>query len=273
LPSHFLPQGCSGKDLNRVFARQSLLGRDYSTKQRSRLQTMSTVRVKICGLTNLDDALVAVAAGADLLGFILYPQSPRYVAPAQIQEIVQEIRQRRQTSTGTDQTTLKMVGVFVNEPVERVRDLLAQTNLDYAQLHGDETVEMLAQLPGQAFKVLRLTSGEECLAAAMRFALLGMAAGPGLMIDAYDPHAYGGTGKTVDWHAAAAVAQRHPGLLLAGGLTPDNVAAAVRTVQPWGVDVSSGVEAAPGKKDHARVRAFVENARHATSEAPGNSKI
>jgi phosphoribosylanthranilate isomerase len=235
---------------------------------------MSTIHVKICGITNLVDAQVAVAAGADLLGFILYPKSPRYVAPAVIREIIREIR-RLETGESTSlhspvsQSPLsslhsplpKFVGVFVHEPVEQIAARLILCSLDYAQLHSEEPPEALAALAGRAFKAVRPTSPAEALAEAARFAPLGPTPGPALMIDAHDPTAYGGTGKTADWQAAAAVARQHPGLLLAGGLTPATVAQAIRTVQPWGVDVSSGVEARPGCKDHDKVRAFVAAAR------------
>jgi phosphoribosylanthranilate isomerase len=218
---------------------------------------MSPIRVKICGLTNVEDALVAIEAGADLLGFILYPKSPRYVEPERLGEMLQEIRQ----SASVTRPLPRLVGVFVNEPVERVAQILEQTGLDYAQLHGAESPALLRQLPGRAFKALRPTNPEEALQAAQAFAALGPAEGPALMIDAFDPAAYGGTGKQADWQAAATVARQTPGLLLAGGLAPDSVAAAIRTVQPWGVDVSSGVEAAPGRKDHAKMRAFVAAAK------------
>jgi phosphoribosylanthranilate isomerase len=218
---------------------------------------MSPIQVKICGLTNVEDALVAIEAGADLLGFILYPKSPRYVEPERLGEILRELRQ----SLRTTQQLPRTVGVFVNEPLEQMAALLEQIGLDYAQLHGNEAPAVLRRLPGRAFKALRPTNEIEALQAAHTFAPLGPPAGPALMIDAFDPAAYGGTGKQADWHAAAAVARQHPGLLLAGGLTPDSVAAAIQAVQPWGVDVSSGVEAMPGRKDHARVRAFVAAAK------------
>lgn len=233
---------------------------------------MNKIHVKICGITNLEDARAAVESGADLLGFILYPKSPRFVEPAVIGEILAEI-QVSGRGGGADLATtinsagraLKTVGVFVNEPVHRILAILEQAGLDYAQLHSDEPPFALAQLQGRAFKALRPTGADEALAQAAIYAPLGPVEGPALMIDAYDPNAYGGTGKTADWHAAAAVAQKHPGLLLAGGLRPENVAAAIQTVQPWGVDVSSGVETAPGRKDHARVRAFIRAAKQVES--------
>ncbi len=219
---------------------------------------MSLIQVKICGITNLADAQVAVEAGTDLLGFILYAKSPRYIEPMRVAEI---IRALRRATTEERRSPLKFVGVFVHEPVERIQTILAETGLDYAQLHSDESPEALRTLAGQSFKVLRPTDREQALAAADQFAPLGPLPGPALMVDAHDPNAYGGTGKTTDWHTAATIARQHPGLLLAGGLTPDNVAEAIRIVQPWGVDVSSGVEAAPGRKDHAKVRAFIAAAK------------
>lgn len=229
--------------------------------------------VKICGLTNLADARVAVEAGADLLGFIFYPKSPRYVTPETVAEIVREIRDWRleidsaspnlQSPTSNPPSPLpKFVGVFVNQSTARIREILTLAQLDYAQLHGNETPALLTELSGRAYKVLRPASAEEAYTGAEQFASIGaIDDGPHLMIDAYDPNLYGGTGKTTDWHAAATVARRHSGLLLAGSLTADNVAAAIQAVQPWGVDVSSGVEAEPGRKDHAKVRAFVRAAK------------
>jgi phosphoribosylanthranilate isomerase len=221
------------------------------------------VHIKICGITNIADARAASEAGADLLGFILYPKSPRYVPPETISLIIQALRDAHAKIPNPQSPIPKFVGVFVHEPVARIRAILDQTGLDYAQLHSDEPPDALAQLQGRAFKALRPTDATTALAEAARFAGLGPASGPSLLIDAHDPHAYGGTGQQADWCAAAAVARRHPGLLLAGGLTPANVAEAVRTVRPWGVDVSSGVEATPGRKDHEKVRAFVRNCRAA----------
>lgn len=216
---------------------------------------MSEIRVKICGITNWADAQVAAEAGADLLGFIFYTKSPRYIGPEQVRRIVARLRKRKNGSMPDT------VGVFVDEAVERVEKILKDAGLDYAQLHGGEPPVMLEQLRGHAFKALRPSSAEEAQADAEWYADLGPAQGPQLLIDAYDPEAYGGTGKKADWHTAAGLAKRYPRLLLAGGLKPDNVAQAVRMVQPWGVDVSSGVEAAPGRKDQAAVRAFVAAAK------------
>lgn len=210
--------------------------------------------VKICGTTNLDDALAAAEAGADLLGFIFYPRSPRYVAPALVAEIVREVRAQCAAPP-------RCVGVFVNTPLQDVQAILAQTNLDLAQLHGDESVDHLQALAGRGFKAIRPTNIQEAMASAAVYAPFGSPWGPQLLIDAYHPHLYGGGGRRGDWEVAAAVAQQVERLLLAGGLTPETVTEAVRQVKPWGVDVASGVEAAPGRKDPAKLRAFIAAAK------------
>ena len=208
---------------------------------------MGTMHIKICGLTNLDDALAAVDAGADYLGFNFYPRSPRHIAPETCAPIVAEIARR-----SADVIT---VGVFVNSPPEQVAAILAACGLDLAQLHGDEPPEHLALLWGRAYKGLRgLGQNDPCPYAA---ASPGY---PSLLLDAYKPGLYGGAGEAGNWEEARKVAQDYP-LFLAGGLTPGNVAQAIRQVGPWGVDVASGVEIAPGKKDAASVRAFVRAAQ------------
>jgi phosphoribosylanthranilate isomerase len=157
------------------------------------------------------------------------------------------------------------VGVVVNEPLERIRALMTDIRLDLAQLHGDEPPEVVAAMAGAAYKAIRPKSREEGLAAAARFAPLTAPRGPGLMVDAYSPDAYGGTGLRTDWALAAELVAAQPRLLLAGGLAPDNVAQAVAAVAPWGVDVASGVEAAPGRKNHDAVRAFIAAVRAASA--------
>ncbi len=225
---------------------------------------MVETRVKICGITNFADAQVALEAGADFLGFILYPKSPRYIAPDNLREVrvaIDKWIERSRSATGNLHPTPRFVGVFVNENVERVAEILASTGLDYAQLHGDESPETLQALQGKAFKAIRPANPDEAQGAASRFATNGLESGPQLFIDAYHPDEYGGTGKKADWHVAAALARTYPRLMLAGGLTPGNVAQAIRTVGPWAVDVSSGVEASPGRKDHDAVRAFIQAVR------------
>ncbi|HTP09374.1 MAG TPA: phosphoribosylanthranilate isomerase [Anaerolineae bacterium] len=210
------------------------------------------MKVKICGITNIEDACVAIAAGADMLGFNFYPKSPRYLSPEKAREIAARLRR----SNGRRPL---LVGVFVNSPLDEVRSILEIVQIDLVQLHGDESVSVVEQLNGRGFKALRPTSEEEALTQAEWFALYGPNA-PMVLIDAYRKDQYGGTGHTADWTIATKLAQRYP-ILLAGGLTPDNVAEAIKQVRPWGVDVASGVECAPGKKDAVKMKLFVENAK------------
>ncbi|MCO6450210.1 MAG: phosphoribosylanthranilate isomerase [Caldilineales bacterium] len=205
--------------------------------------------VKICGITNLADAEIALDAGADMLGFICYRKSPRYVTPAQIAAILQGLHR-----------PVISVGVFVNEPIESLRIIIDSAGLSLVQLHGDEPLAIVQELAGKAFKAVRPTRLEETKQAKIYYTKIQSTSGPDLLIDAYDPKAYGGTGQRADWGIAAALA-RECRLLLAGGLTPDNVADAVRQVRPWGVDVSSGVEMSPGRKDPVAVHAFVRAAK------------
>ena len=212
------------------------------------------MRVKICGLTNLDDALLALEAGADLLGFVLYPKSPRGVSLGVVAEIAQALR----SAPAFQQRQPALVGVFVNEPPAAVRRALDEAGLDLAQLSGHEPPDDLRALGGRAYKAIR---GEaEALPSAGAPPVHPYC--PDFLLDAAHPTLYGGSGQLADLALAARLAARHR-LLLAGGLTPDNVAAAIRAVRPWGVDVASGVEAAPGKKDPAKVRAFVQAAKAA----------
>jgi phosphoribosylanthranilate isomerase len=221
---------------------------------------INQVHIKICGLTNLGDALAAAEAGADLLGFIFYDKSPRHVDVRSAAAIIRELRASDHRSPITDHRSPLLVGVFVNPSLEQVARTLDDCGLDLAQLHGEEAPELLAALPGRAFKALRPKDVVEAASQAELFAPFGPANGPDLLVDAYHPTLRGGAGQTGDWSLAAGLAGQHR-LLLAGGLTPDNVAAAIAQVQPWGVDVASGVEATPGRKDLARVRAFIAAVR------------
>lgn len=204
------------------------------------------VKIKMCGITNVDDARVAVEAGADALGFVMYRKSPRFVKPAVVKAIV----------AGLPPFVLP-VGVFVNEEPDRVRTLMDDCGLALAQLHGDETAPYCQDLGRPVLKALRLKDRGTFLALAE---FSGRANVRGFLIDAFSDQAYGGTGQTVDWTLAQEAARSTP-IVLAGGLTPVNVAEAIARVRPYGVDVSSGVELSPGKKDHAKIKAFIDAAR------------
>jgi phosphoribosylanthranilate isomerase len=203
--------------------------------------------IKVCGLTRQADALVAVEAGATALGFVFWPQSPRAVSPATARAII-----------STLPPGILSVGVFVNETVDGIRTAVAASGVGMVQLHGDEGASYAVAL---AWPLIRACGVEEAEAA--------IADWPGdvtLLVDAGDPVRRGGTGRQVDWSRAAEIAQRRR-MLLAGGLTPENVSAAIRAVRPYGVDVSSGVEAAPGVKDAGKVARFVTSARAALAAA------
>ncbi|MDT8305661.1 MAG: phosphoribosylanthranilate isomerase [Anaerolineae bacterium] len=222
--------------------------------------TPMSVRVKICGITNLQDAIVAVEAGADYLGFILWPGSKRAVEAATVAAMSSRLRQRPAPPL--------LVGVFVNEDPAVAADVLSACRLDLAQLSGEEppagVADPASPLYGRAYKALRPATLAEAEAEAEWYAAPDPADGaPALLLDTYHPTLRGGTGATGDWAVAARVAAQVPRLMLAGGLTPHNVASAVRQVQPYAVDVASGVEASPGRKDPSRVRAFIATARSA----------
>jgi len=208
------------------------------------------IKVKVCGITNAKDAVAAVEAGADALGFIFYEKSPRYVVPAVAASIIAELP-----------PLVTPVGVFVNEGVATVRSIMDTCGLAMSQLHGDENVSYCRELARPAMKALRLKDRGSLLALAE---YRGRGGVRGFVIDTFSELAYGGTGQITDWGLAADVAISTP-ILLAGGLTPDNVTEAIRTVRPYGVDVSSGVESAPGKKDHAKMRAFIAAVRVVSS--------
>ena len=209
--------------------------------------------IKICGIKELQDALAAIEAGADYLGFNFYPKSVRFIEKEMCVEITSALKR--------EHPQIKLVGVFVNSPVDEVKHILETCHLDLAQLHGDETPEMLEAFSGKAFKAIRLsasTSVDESVSPFLKS--VPESASPALLIDAAVKGVYGGSGVTADWSAAAELAKKYP-LLLAGGLTPENVADAVRQVKPWGVDVASGVESASGEKDAAKMIQFVKEVK------------
>ena len=206
--------------------------------------------IKICGIKTLKDALAAIDAGADYLGFNFYPKSVRFVEKETCAEIASVLKREHPQT--------KLVGVFVNSSVNDVKNILQTCSLDLAQLHGDEMPEMFAQLAPRVFKAIRLSTDFVTDSRIVTdFAELRYRLSPALLIDAAVKGIYGGSGITADWSAAAELAKKYP-LLLAGGLTPENVADAVRQVKPWGVDVASGVESAAGEKDAGKMSAFVK---------------
>jgi phosphoribosylanthranilate isomerase len=265
--------------------------------------------VKICGITNLHDALAAAEAGADLLGFVFFSRSPRCIDPERAGEIVAALKQRGNAP--------HFVGVFVDESLEHVRAIAATAQLDMAQLHGNESPEMVSELrqlfsaggrplinqrateqlrmnpaspvhgaqfysaavPCEAWassprapafaeslqfcgvlKALRPRDEAEAQSFVSEYRIAVNGNVPSFIVDAFDAQRFGGTGARADRDIAARVALEFP-ILLAGGLNADNVSEAIRAVRPWGVDVSSGVERAPGLKDHDQVRQFVRKAK------------
>jgi indole-3-glycerol phosphate synthase / phosphoribosylanthranilate isomerase len=214
-----------------------------------------TPRVKICGITNLRDARAAVEAGADMLGFNFYPPSPRFIDPEAAREIIAAVR----ADGGPEPAGVIMLGVFVNESVENVIRIAERSGLDGIQLHGDETAEYfdeLKQHSPQRFAVKVVRSNGTVDVPGLR-----AYAADAFMLDTYDPNLRGGTGRTADWTAAREAARRLPRLFLAGGLTPENVGAAISSVRPYAVDACSALELSPGKKDRARMREFVAAVR------------
>jgi phosphoribosylanthranilate isomerase len=196
--------------------------------------------VKVCGITRLEDADAAVAAGARALGFIFWPESPRFLDPHRARAIVSALP-----------PFVTTVGVFVNQPIAYVNGVAALARLSAVQLHGDETIDEAARVARPVVKAIGVSAATQAGAADAWPARVTM------LVDAHDPRRRGGTGRTIDWTVAAAIAARRR-TILSGGLTADNVADAVARVRPFGIDISSGVERAPGIKDHARMRALFE---------------
>ena len=206
-------------------------------------------RIKICGIKTLSDAITAAEAGADLLGFNFYPRSLRFIETQACVEITRVLKK--------EYPSIQLIGVFVNSSIEKINTIMSLCSLDLAQLHGNETVEMASALDGKAFKAFRGIHVD-----VERFA---RDESPAFLVDASVEGLYGGSGVTADWNGAAELAKHYP-LLLAGGLNPDNVVGAVQQVKPWGVDVASGVEAGPGRKDADKIKAFVNAVRSAEIE-------
>jgi phosphoribosylanthranilate isomerase len=196
------------------------------------------MRVKVCGITRREDAILAVSLGATALGFVFWPRSPRAVAPGTVREITNGLP-----------PFVSRVGVFVNESPSRIAAVAADAGLTCVQLHGDEDASEYLDLPLPLVKALPVVEAFNLSA------VEDLPARVAPLLDAHDPARRGGTGQVIDWTIAAAAARVRP-LILSGGLNADNVRSAVASVHPYAVDVSSGVEAAPGIKDETRLRAF-----------------
>jgi len=202
-----------------------------------------SVLVKICGLTNLNDTLDAVELGADYLGFNFYPDSPRFIPYEKAAEIFQEIP-----------TNIPKVGVFVNEDIDRAVDLSVDLGLDFMQFHGDESPEQLNPIGHPWYKVFRLKSEKD-------LEEIPLYQCEWILVDAYSEKAYGGTGLTAQWDLVHHAAKLGKKIILAGGLTPENISVAVATINPFMVDVASGVESEPGLKDRHKMEVFITRAK------------
>ena len=202
---------------------------------------MRIVRIKICGVTRLEDALLAARLGADALGFNFWPGSRRHVTPAAARQIISRLP-----------PFVTPVGVFVNQPEGEMRAIAAETGIQMFQLHGDEPPELCSRLPLPVVKSIpvdQVATLSKLLSYEVQAFLLDTPS-----------RGYGGTGRPFDWSLAEGVSEVAP-VILAGGLTPENVADAARAVRPWAVDVASGVESSPGVKDAARMARFVAAVR------------
>jgi len=227
---------------------------------RQPLSLPRTVWVKICGITNLEDANAALDAGADMLGFNFYRPSPRFIEPSTAREIIDRIRLKDRHAA--------MVGVFVDESSSEVARIAAEVKLDGLQLHGEETVEYFRRLKRacpQQFLIKAFQSNSS-----LQLSTLRKYSPDAVMIDAFDPRLRGGTGKVADWTTAKTIAAELPRVFLAGGLSPENVREAIAAVQPYAVDACSSLEVSPGKKSPSRMKDFVDAVRNGRleTEAP-----
>ncbi len=203
------------------------------------------VKIKICGITNLEDALAAAEVGADALGFNFYKKSPRYIEPEKAAEIIAQLP-----------PFVMPVAIFVNEREEKVRNIQFTTGIKVLQFHGDERPEFCERFATRVIKAFQVKDKESL----KHMAHYHVSA---LLLDSYKDGLRGGTGVTFDWHLAV-VAKTFGRVILAGGLTPENVAEAVKLVQPYGVDVAGGVEKEKGIKDHGMIKKFIIEVRRAS---------
>lgn len=199
-------------------------------------------KVKICGITNLDDARAALEEGADAIGFVFYPQSHRYISFEKAAEIVRSLP-----------PFVPTVGVFVNETEKTVLEAVRKASLSLAQLHGDETPEFCKALGLRVIKAIRVSLPED-ITRIKKYLVQG------ILLDSYHRDLYGGTGQSFNWDFLKDSLFEIP-IILSGGLTPENVRAAIDRVSPYAVDVSSGVETSPGKKSREKMKQFIRNAK------------
>ena len=203
------------------------------------------VRVKICGIANIRDAHGAIEFGTDALGFIFYPKSPRYVPPEKAKEMIQKLPRE-----------MIRVGVFVNQEIEKVKEIARFCDLTLIQLHGDESPQYCSEFPISCLIKAVSPQSEEDVQKIKDYPV------GAILVDAYKPGCYGGTGKISDWRLARKVKEAHQ-LILAGGLNTENIREAIEAVRPQAVDINSGVEISPGKKDHKKMRKIIESVREA----------
>jgi len=208
-----------------------------------------SVKIKICGITNAPDALAAVEAGADALGFVFHDQSPRHILLSAAATIIRQLP-----------PFIVKAGLFVNAPEELVLRAIADCGLNLLQFHGDETPEYCLQFGLMSLKAFRIRDAESLQA-------LPNYPTDAWLLDAYTPGQLGGTGEKFDWDLAIEAKKFGRPISLAGGLTPENVAEAIRKVEPYAVDVSSGVESAPGRKDAIKMKAFIRAVKQASEES------
>ena len=211
------------------------------------LDFLTMTLVKICGVTSVADAALAVDAGADMVGLIFYPPSPRYVTPRQAGAIVASLP-----------SELPAVGVFVNESLETITSIARESGVSVVQLHGDESPDLCRRLPWRCIKVFRFTEQ-------VKPEMMPDYPVHAFLIEGFHDELYGGGGAKADWRRVAML-HNYGRIILAGGLTPGNVQEAIETVRPYAVDVCSGVEDAPGRKDAAKVRDFVKRAKSTAGE-------
>ncbi len=210
------------------------------------------VKVKICGITNISDAYRAAECGVDALGFIFYPKSQRYVVPAKAKEMIQKLPPE-----------IIRVGVFVNHEIQEVKEIAQFCGLNLIQLHGDESPEYCAQFPMSSLIKAVFCRTEEEIRELKNYPVAA------ILVDARDAGHYGGTGKNSDWRLAIKVKETHP-LILAGGLHRENIREAIEMVRPQAVDINSGVEISPGKKDPGKIKEIIEIVRETDRMISGN---